>query len=142
MANTLTKTLISSTPNKVLLYVTLLSDGTEETASIIYDSSVQVALITDPPYTGAVLPDPLTSTIMLVDAQFSTVTGTAQLLYDATTDVLAVAIPPSNHSVMDFRYAGGLKNYAGSGKTGDILLTTSTLAAGDSLSFILNVRPA
>ncbi len=141
MANTVTTTTLSRQPHKVVLYVTILSDGTEESATLIYDSSAQCALIKDPQETGAAIPDPLNCRILAINSQFATVTGTAHLLFDATTDVLAIAIPPNNMD-SDFRYIGGLPNYAGSGKTGDILLTTNTMAAGDMMTFILEVQPA
>lgn len=64
-----------------------------------------------------------------------------KLEFEATTDTLALNIPANTLVKNDFRPIGGLKNTAGSGKTGDISLTTLGLAAGDTLIIILNVDP-
>lgn len=50
----------------------------------------------------------------------------AVLLFDATTDDQAVAIPDGD-SVMDFKRMGGRINPKGTGYNGDILLTTNGL---------------
>lgn len=58
------------------------------------------------------------------------------LLWDATADLLACAVP-SGSSTSDFRFWGGLKNNAGAGKTGDIQFTTVGLAANDYGTIVL-----
>jgi hypothetical protein len=60
-----------------------------------------------------------------------------QVLWDATTDVFAWAIPQNTNYLMDFSQFGGLTNNAGAGKTGNILFTTLDGAAGDMYSVIL-----
>ena len=65
----------------------------------------------------------------------------ARASVDATTDVNALALPPSVSTKLCFEKVGGLTNTGGAGITGDILLTTTGLAAGDSLTLILTVRP-
>lgn len=56
----------------------------------------------------------------------------ANLLWDATTDVQALAIPEGASGV-DFAQVGGpLRNNAGSGITGDIMITTIGLGAGNN----------
>jgi hypothetical protein len=52
----------------------------------------------------------------------------AQLLWDATTDVAFMAIGVNENIDIDYCDIGGLKNNAGAGKTGDVLLTS----AGDT----------
>ena len=66
--------------------------------------------------------------IKSVDWEFTGFTGA--LLWDATTDVLAVALPQYDGR-MDFVDGSGipLVNNAGTGKTGKLLLSTSGLAA-------------
>lgn len=46
------------------------------------------------------------------------------LLWDATTDVVFQAIEANTHTEINYRPQGGIVNNAGTGKTGDILLTT------------------
>lgn len=55
-------------------------------------------------------------------------TGTAELFWNATTDVSALKLFGSSDSDMDFCYFGGIPNNAGAGVTGDVLLTTSANA--------------
>lgn len=51
-----------------------------------------------------------------------------QLLWDATAAVTAVTM--TGRGKFNFRDAGGIRNNAGAGKTGDILLTTTGWASG------------
>ena len=50
--------------------------------------------------------------------------GTAELFWDATTDVSILNVFGSNDADMDFSCFGGIPNNAGAGVTGDVLLTT------------------
>ena len=134
MANTVTTTTVLKGKKRKVLYVTVLSDGTEETATVLYDSS---ALNT---------PDPLTCTINRVFCSINSastgaagVLANAKLLFDASTDVLALGLPINSAGWLDFTSVGGLKNYAGTGITGDILLTTLGLQSGDSITLILDL---
>jgi hypothetical protein len=61
------------------------------------------------------------------------------LLWDATTDVLAIALPSDVSDTLDFREIGGLKNNAGSGVTGDIQFTTVGHATGDTYTIVLEM---
>ncbi len=63
----------------------------------------------------------------------------ATLLWDATTDEVAHEIP-AGHSFMDFEYTGGGINRSGTGKTGDIMITTVGLGSGDKGSIRLELR--
>jgi hypothetical protein len=136
MSNVSTIRNLILSPQEVVVYATIFSDGTEETDMVIYDSSVIA--------TALGITDPLDSTILEVYVSTSTLTALGvKLEFDATTDVLAVAIPggagaTSHHNFRDF---GGLPNYAGTGITGDITLTTTLLEANSSISLVLCVRP-
>lgn len=132
MANTITNTRLVLGNSKVVQYLTIASDGTQETDLVVYDSSVVAGLL------GKT--DPLNSKIRSMTYVTSGAAVVAKLEWDATTDVLALALPKSDDH-MCFDHIGGLKNTAGTGKTGDILLTTTGLAAGDSLTLILVVGP-
>jgi len=134
MANTITSKVLIDGKRNAVLYITLASDGTNETGTVIYDSSAVAATYGDS--------DPLTCTIEKVYASCNAAsTARINLLWDATTDVLALNVPTStNPTKADFRDIGGLPNQGGTGKTGDILLTTTGLAAGDSLILVLNIK--
>lgn len=139
MANTITPsspTPISIGLKEVVVYITLQSDGTNETATVIYDSSAVAATLGEA--------DPLNSNILRVDCSSNAAsTARVRLLWDASTDVVALDIPSATDpSVRDFTRFGGLPNQGGSGKTGDILLTTTGLASGDTVTLVLTIKRA
>lgn len=134
--NTVTNTRTIVGRKKIVQYVTILSDGTEETGTVIYDSSAVA--------TALGVADPLKSTIRDIKYIASGNSTIAHLLWDATTDVVALSLPYSGGAAalkMSFKEIGGLHNTAGSGITGDILLTTTGLNSGDTLTLILTVDP-
>lgn len=61
------------------------------------------------------------------------------ILFDATTPVVALTLPDNNMN-LDFSRFGGIKNNAGAGKTGDIKFTTVGAALGDRYTIILEMR--
>jgi len=61
------------------------------------------------------------------------------LLWDATTDVLAETIGPDQDVDRDYYNIGGIPNNAGAGKTGDILLTTAG-GVGSAYSLLLTLK--
>lgn len=65
---------------------------------------------------------------------------TAQLLFDATTDVFAIGLPQDKDICQDFKKVGGLINNAGTGKTGDVLITTAGLGSGDTVTLVLSIK--
>lgn len=134
MANTITNTTLITGHRKVVKYIALDSDGSQETATVIYDSSVIA--------TANGKPDPLKSRILSAHYVTSSVLGVVKLLWDATTDVLALSMPQGGNPLnLDLKHVGGLKNTAGAGITGDISITTTGLAAGDSLTLVLVIDP-
>ena len=133
MTNTITNTRILNGPRTVIQYFNLVSDGTNETDTVVYDSSAVAAA-----YGKA---DPLTSTIKKV---YFTSAGSGLLVrleWDATTDVGALSLPKFTGLKLDFTSFGGLPNQGGAGKTGDITITTGSLTSGDSFTLILVVDP-
>lgn len=59
------------------------------------------------------------------------------ILWDATTDLICETIPENNFYLMDYSSFGGLPNNAGAGKTGDVLFSTVSAAAGDRYTIII-----
>lgn len=135
MANTVTLKNLVIGQHKVISYITIFGvGGAQETNTIIYDSSVIA--------TALGIKDPLTSTIVSIRSSSNSVAGLCKLNWDANTPVLAWAIPlAGNEGTYKFYHFGGLKNQGSTGITGDITLTTTGLAAGESLTIVLEVRP-
>ena len=140
MANTVTNTRLQATETQVIQYITISSDGTEESDLVIYDSSaVATALGKDDTSNCAI--NSIYATVSAAQPATAAAGARAFLEFDATTDILALDIPPNTVVKNDFRPIGKLKNTAGSGKTGDILLNTAGLESGDKITIILNVDP-
>lgn len=133
MANTITNTRLLDGGRRVVQYITLASDGTQETDTVIYDSSVVA--------TSLGKTDPLNSRIKSIKYSTSSALGVVKLNWDATTKVLAYSMPRSAELHHCFDDIGGLKNTGGAGITGDVTLTTTGLVTGDSLVIILEIDP-
>lgn len=134
MADLVTNKTLNVSPTKATQYITIASDGTNQSLAVVYDSSAVAALQGDT--------DSLTCTIEKVYCSISGPTSVrANLYFDGTTDVLAMDFPPLATPVQaDFTSFGGLKNTAGAGRTGDILLTTTGLSSTSTMTLILIVR--
>jgi hypothetical protein len=60
-----------------------------------------------------------------------------RILWDATTDLFAWAIPQNTNYSMDFSEFGGLTNNAAPTKTGNIAFSTADASSGDFYSIVL-----
>ena len=63
-----------------------------------------------------------------------------EILFDASTDVLAWELPADYSDTVDFSEFVGIPNNAGSGKTGDINFTTVGASNADSYNVVLKVK--
>ena len=64
-----------------------------------------------------------------------------KLLWNASTNTICWDLNSDYSDDIDFSYIGGLQNTAAaSGKTGDIKLTTTGHASGDSYVIVLTVK--
>lgn len=61
------------------------------------------------------------------------------MLWDATTDVIALTFGDADFVSLDFSRFGGITNNAGTGKTGDLLFTTVGAASGDRYTVVIEV---
>ena len=59
------------------------------------------------------------------------------ILWDATTDLIAVTIPQNEMYTMSFNDFGGLSDNAGTGVTGNVAFSTVGASAGDRYTVIL-----
>ena len=119
MANTLTLQKLADNTRNAIVHVYMASDGVagELSDSIVVD----VSDLTGSP-----------STVSIVRVEAALTGFSAVLEWDATTDVPFLAVPAENQLSHNWSDFGGLKNNAGAGVTGDILITTSGFsAAGD-----------
>jgi len=127
MADAVATTTIIDGPRKTVIYCTNTSDGTGESAVTKIDVS---ALSQNPDL------DTCTG-VRLEKVSFSNVGMGVKILWDATADVIAMELPADYSDTLDFKDIGGLPNYAGSGKTGDIQFTTVGHSSGDTYSVTL-----
>ena len=125
MADAVTTQVIHDGANLAILKFTNVSDGTGESTALKVDVS---GLLGAPPK------------VKITRVWHATNGMGAQLLWDATANVLALAIPADDAGDLDFRPFGGINNNAGTGVTGDLLLTTAGHGAGDSYTIILQVE--
>ena len=127
MANTNTFVTLhgSATTKRVIRSLHIASDGTEETALVVYDNSAFVADTSK----GKVMQ-------MWVSGSF---TGPIVLEWDQTTNSPITVAGKGDGGHYDFRSFGGIANPNGTGATGDVVLTTRALAALDDVQIILDI---
>jgi hypothetical protein len=122
MADAVSSQTLIDGPKNVVMKFTNTSDGTGESAVL----KVDVSGLSGAP-----------SRVRIKKIHYSVAGMVARLLWDATTDVTIVDLQGDGHMCLEG--FGGLYNNAGTGVTGDILLTTVGHAAGDSYSIILEM---
>lgn len=126
MADTVTSQTLSDGSANIIVHLTNDSDGTGESKVL----KVDVSALAGAP-----------SEVAITKVVFSTYGMAVKLYWDATTDTLALALPADHCGEMNFGDLG-IRNSAGSGKTGDILLSTIGHSAGDAYSITLYMRRA
>lgn len=130
MADAVTsQTLIDGVKTAVLKF-TNISDGSGESAVVKVDVSSLSANDVGKTCTGA--------SIEKIWWQCNGMK--VQLLFDATSNVIAIELGENQSGYHDYTSFGGIINNAGSGKTGDILFTTVGHSSADSYTIILQVR--
>jgi hypothetical protein len=127
MADAVATTTIIDGPRKAVIYCTDTSDGDGEAAVTKVDVSGLSQNTDLDSCTG----------VRLEKVVFSNVGMGVKILWDATADVIALELPADYSDTLDFSDIGGLPNYAGTGKTGDIQFTTVGATSGDTYSVTL-----
>ena len=125
MADTVTSQTIFDGSKRAILKFTNISDGTGE--SLV--KKIDVSELLGSP-----------EKVKIVHIWYTTEGMSVQLWWDATINVPAWFLGSNKSTKIDFHWFGGLHNNAGTGITGDILLTTVDHTAGDSYSIILEVE--
>jgi len=127
MANTVTQQIIEDGKKNTIIKFFISGDGSgEETNYTLFDAS---AYITE-------------STNNRLRKICYNLNGFDAVLYwDATLNVPIISLDEGLQEEVDFfKYGGSLINNAGAGKTGNILITTTGLGAGDEGYLILHIN--
>ena len=130
MADAVASQTILDGPNKVVMKFTNVSDGTGESAVTKVDVSGLSA--------GT---DGATCTGVAIEQIWWQCTGMkVSILFDASTDILAIQLGENQSGYHDYTPFGGIPNNSGSGKTGDIKFTTVGHSSADTYTIIMQVR--
>lgn len=127
MANTVLIRSLIDGPKEAVIHVFLASDGAsgDLTDQVVVDVS-------------ALNPPPAYCVVKSVHSSFSGFSGILE--FDATTDVGFFALPSGFPMKENMECFGGIRDNSGTGKTGDILLTTSGFtASGDVGNLIITI---
>ena len=129
MADALTSQIIQDGPRSAILKFTNISDGTGQAAAVLVDVSTLSA-------------DPLTNQVCngvtLQTISYSNVGMGVELLWDANVNVPLLNLLQNWSDQLDFSDYG-IPNNSGTGRTGDILVTTTGATAGDSYFLLLTL---
>ena len=129
MADAVTSTTLMDSDRVAIIQLTNTSDGTGEAAVKKVDVSALSDSSTGQACTG----------VRLAKIVYSTFGMSVKLLWDATTDTICWDLNADYTTDEDFTEFGGVRNTSGSGKTGDIMLTTTGHSDGDSYVIVLTV---
>tara|TARA_A200000159_G_scaffold2911_1_gene2990 strand:+ start:5611 stop:6018 length:408 start_codon:yes stop_codon:yes gene_type:complete len=129
MADAVTSTTIVDSDRLAVIQLTNTSDGTGESAVTKIDVSGLNASSNGQVCTG----------VRLAKICYSTFGMSVKLLWDASTDTICWDLNANYADSEDFTEFGGLANTSGSGKTGDINLTTTGAGSGDSYVIVLTL---
>jgi hypothetical protein len=129
MADAVTSTTLMDSDRVAIIQLTNTSDGTGEAAVKKIDVSALSDSSTGQACTG----------VRLAKIVYSTFGMSVKLLWDATTDTICWDLNADYTTDEDFTDFGGIRNTAGSGKTGDIMLTTTGHTNGDSYVMVLTL---
>lgn len=132
MADTVTSTALKTGNNRYVLRLTNVCDGTGESAVQKVDKSAMTITGQSPAVAVG---------HMAIDRVLGFVSGftKVQLLWDHTTDDVAITLAPGNVDI-SYKDFGGIHDPQSAGGTGDLLLTTSGDVAGDLYDITLDIR--
>ncbi len=130
MANTITTQTLIDGERDLVVAVTLTADGTgDESATNLIDISTYKA------NSDGVAP----ADVYINKVYFSTINNWITLLWDATANRPFFIGHLYSSYEHDYTKFGGLRNPRTTGWTGDILITTAGLAAGQVATFVLDM---
>ena len=130
MADAVTSQTFIDGPKHAVLKFTNVSDGSGEDAVTKVDVS---ALATSADGDAC-------SSVVIERIWWQCIGMKVQILFDASTDVMAIELGENQSGNHDYTLFGGLINNAGSGVTGDINFTTVGHSSADTYTIILYMR--
>tara|TARA_R100001129_G_scaffold181172_1_gene160077 strand:- start:256 stop:666 length:411 start_codon:yes stop_codon:yes gene_type:complete len=130
MADAVTSTTILDSDKDFIVQLTNVSDGSGESAV----TKVDVSGLNSNTLNGKSC-----SGVKLLKVYYS-ILGFDKigLFWNASSNTLCMELNPSADGVLDFSPFGGLQNTSGSGKNGDINLTTTGHSSGDTYMIVLH----
>ena len=141
MANTISNNIQMKSNNRITIFWTLVSDGSNETNTVIYNCSTITSALGIPNNSKC-------EVIRVRSMTRLASTATVDLKQDATTPVELLPVASNAYTDMDFRgnsfsetSAGGIYWYAGAGSTGNITITTTNLSSGNVIVLMIDLRP-
>jgi hypothetical protein len=127
MADAVSTTVIEDGPRYYTAQFTNTSDGSGEAAVTKIDVSALAQTNHGKTCTG----------VRISRVWWNTVGMSISMLWDATTNVRCLNFKADDEGSLDFNSFDGLQNYAGTGKTGDVLFTTTGHTNGDTYLVVI-----
>ena len=130
MADAVASQTIVDDNRRAVIKLTNISDGTGESAVTKVDVSALSANVDGTTCTG----------VSIEKIWWQCIGMKVNIVFDATSDVLAIQLGENQSGYHDYTSFGGIPNNSGSGKTGDIKFTTVGHSSADTYTIIMQVR--
>ena len=130
MADAVTSQTLFDGDKHVVMKFTNISDGTGESAV----KKVDVSALESDIYGNTC------SSVAIEKIWWQCIGMKVRLFFDATSDAFIIELGENQSGYHDYSEFGGIKNNAGSGKTGDIDFTTVGHSSADTYTIILKMR--
>ena len=130
MADAVTSQTLFDGDKHVVMKFTNISDGTGESAV----KKVDVSALESDIYGNTC------SSVAIEKIWWQCIGMKVRMLFDATSDKFIIELGENQSGYHDYSEFGGIKNNAGSGKTGDIDFTTVGHSSADTYTIILKMR--
>ena len=132
MADAVTSQTLFDGDKHVVMKFTNISDGTGESAVKKVDVSALESDINGNTCTS----------VAIEKIWWQCIGMKVRMFFDATSDKFIIELGENQSGYHDYSEFGGIKNNAGSGKTGDIDFTTVGHSSADTYTIILKMRKA
>ena len=130
MADAVTSQTLFDGDKHVVMKFTNISDGTGESAV----KKVDVSALESDIYGNTC------SSVAIEKFWWQCIGMKVRLFFDATSDAFIIELGENQSGYHDYSEFGGIKNNAGSGKTGDVDFTTVGHSSADTYTIILKMR--
>ena len=130
MADAVTSQTLFDGDKHVVMKFTNISDGTGESAV----KKVDVSALNADIYGNTC------SSVAIEKIWWQCIGMKVRLFFDATSDAFIIELGENQSGYHDYSEFGGIKNNAGSGKTGDVDFTTVGHSSADTYTIILKMR--